>query len=115
MCQVERRPVEPGVLDPWVLEVPEGYSEGTSPTKEPIELPVNLCQAVADLDREDETGQGADSTQAAESTHDRGERRAMSDSMRTATTPYDRQAPAIDPTGSSRHLASWGRTGRCAG
>jgi hypothetical protein len=33
------------VIDPCVREEPEEYSLGTSPTKEPMVLPVNRCQS----------------------------------------------------------------------
>ena len=33
------------VIDPCTREDPEEYSDGTSPTKEPMELPVNRCQS----------------------------------------------------------------------
>ena len=33
------------VIGPWLREAPEECSLGTSPTKEPMELPVNRCQS----------------------------------------------------------------------
>jgi hypothetical protein len=33
------------VIGPWILDGPEECSLGTSPTKEPMEFPVNRCQS----------------------------------------------------------------------